>query len=243
MAKRLSTLAKVLHSPALKAVAVDADDTLWHDHKYFRQLKSVLTDCAAHRGIDGSITIGALNSQLRDVQAGEVGYAEAVRRSALALGISGGDFDLIQRETARFLKHPVELLSDAKEALFALSVPQKVLITKGQLAEQERKLSMSGLGSFFERIFIVERKNVDALRGLLASLRISGHNALVIGNSIRHDIIPAVQNEMHAVWLDHPDNYHGRNAVLPKAAWRVESWGAILGVLATRSYCGREGLS
>ncbi|HXA16447.1 MAG TPA: HAD hydrolase-like protein [Thermoanaerobaculia bacterium] len=107
--------------------------------------------------------------------------------------------------------------------LFTQSV--RILWTKGTPKEQTNKLERSGLRTVFDDVVVVSKKDTQALRAALRKVGGATHETLVIGNSLQHDIAPAVALGARAIWLDHPSNLRGRNAAMPDAGVvRVDGW-------------------
>jgi putative hydrolase of the HAD superfamily len=134
------------------------------------------------------------------------------------------------------LAHPVELLDGAREAIESTAErAQVVLITKGDLFDQESKLARSGLGDLFDAIEIVSEKDESRYRRVLAKHDVAPERFVMVGNSVRSDIIPvvriggfAVHVPYHVTWaLEEADP-----STLPPASWtRIEHLGQLPEVL------------
>jgi putative hydrolase of the HAD superfamily len=97
---------------------------------------------------------------------------------------------------------PVRLLDGVPDAVATLAASHPLmLITKGDLLDQERKLAQSGLASYFSHVEIVSNKSVDVYRALLAHHGIAPHCFLMIGNSLRSDVLPVIELGGHAVHI------------------------------------------
>jgi putative hydrolase of the HAD superfamily len=100
--------------------------------------------------------------------------------------------------------HPVETLPHARETLAALSGDYRlVLITKGDLFDQERKLAQSGLGDFFHAVEIVSDKKPDTYDRIFARHGDGAGQAMMVGNSLKSDILPALEAGSWAVHVPH----------------------------------------
>jgi putative hydrolase of the HAD superfamily len=102
------------------------------------------------------------------------------------------------------LEHPVELLPHAREAVSALAGSHRiVLITKGDLLHQERKLAQSGLGDLFDAVEIVSDKTAATYRTVFARHGSGADQAMMVGNSLKSDVIPALQAGGFGVYVPH----------------------------------------
>ncbi len=207
-------------------VAIDADDTIWEDAAYFRALRSCLLDsCSCKTQEDRDQALAILDSAVASTPPGEAGYADAVRDTAKQLGLT--DFKDLEKAIHEFLNHPVEVFPHVRECLALMSRYRCILLTKGSPSEQQRKLEQSGLTPFFSEVLVVEKKSKAIMQSLLADRGVRGESAIIIGNSIRHDILPAIENGARAIWVDQPNNFFGRNAEIPEGVCVVQGWNAI----------------
>lgn len=221
-------LRRKLRERAVSHFFVDADDTLWHDAKYFRFLKGELLKCCSRSGISEEHVLRTLCEELKKVKMGERGFAAAIESTADRLDIDCPAKEALSARIDDFLRHDIELLPYCEPALQALSTYQLVLLTKGDTCEQRAKVARSGLNDYFSEIIVVRRKEPDTFLRLLAERHLVGADVVSVGNSIRHDVVPAVKVGAIAIWMDHPDNQYGRNDVLPAEAYRADSWLGIL---------------
>ena len=181
-------------------ICLDADDTLWHNETFFRRTFGHFAellggfappeeiqrrlDEVEHRNLPlyGYGAKGFVLSMLET--AGEIAgshLSPATVREILALG----------RE---MLNHPVEMLPGVEEALISLSERRRLLlVTKGDLHHQEAKLAASGIGSHFSGVEIVSDKRADTYRRIFQRHGAVAEEALMAGNSVRSDILPALE--------------------------------------------------
>jgi putative hydrolase of the HAD superfamily len=102
------------------------------------------------------------------------------------------------------LDHPVELLPHAKATVQALAAQFRiVLITKGDLLHQERKLAQSGLGDLFNGVEIVSDKTPDTYRAVFARHGSGAEQAMMVGNSLKSDVLPALEAGSFGVYVPH----------------------------------------
>ncbi len=117
------------------------------------------------------------------------------------------------------LRHPVETLPDAGETLERLSGAYRiVLITKGDLFDQERKLAESGLGEFFDAVEIVSGKTADTYRRIFARHGDGPERAMMIGNSLKSDVVPAIEAGSWGVFVPHELTWEIEHAEAPEEA-------------------------
>jgi putative hydrolase of the HAD superfamily len=102
------------------------------------------------------------------------------------------------------LSHPVETMPHVHETLEALSGTYLlVLITKGDLFDQERKLAQSGLGDFFDAVEIVSDKTAVTYRRIFSKVGGGPERAMMVGNSLKSDIVPAIAAGSYGVFVPH----------------------------------------
>ncbi len=185
----------------IELVGFDGDDTLWHSEGYYQ-----------HAGAEFERIVGTY-VDLDDAQT-RARLLAAERRNLALLGYGAKSMTLTMVETAieltdgaisardihrivalgkAILEHPVELLPDVREAVEKVAAQYRVvLITKGDLHHQERKVARSGLDDLFHRIEIVSEKNGRNYGKVLAEFGIKADAFVMIGNSLRSDIEPVV---------------------------------------------------
>jgi putative hydrolase of the HAD superfamily len=127
-----------------------------------------------------------------------------------AIRVSGGqigarDIQRIVELAKEMLQAPVQLLDHVEDVIPKLAASQPLmLITKGDLLDQEAKLARSGLAPYFEKVEVVTEKTLEVYRALLRGHGIEPQRFLMVGNSLRSDIFPVVRLGAHAVYIPHP---------------------------------------
>ncbi|MFA7414261.1 MAG: HAD family hydrolase [Rhizobium sp.] len=194
----------------LAMIGFDADDTLWQNEQYYRltedHFKTLLADFA-----DGDhISDRLLNAEKRNLAHygfGIKGFTLSMIETALevtdgrAPGRVIGDILAIGRE---LLSHPVETLPHARETLEKLAGDYfLVMITKGDLFDQERKLAQSGLGDIFDAVEIVSDKSATTYRRVFSRNGESPDRAMMVGNSLKSDVVPAIAAGAWGVFVPH----------------------------------------
>jgi putative hydrolase of the HAD superfamily len=192
----------------INLICLDADDTLWHNETYFRRtfadVAALLApfasaeevqprlDAIEHRNLSvyGYGVKGFILSMLE--AASEIAGDElpaATVRDLLALGRD-------------MLVHPIEILPGVEEALPRLAERGRlILVTKGDLHHQEAKLAASGIGEVFEGVEIVSDKRVETYRKIFERYRAFPEQAIMAGNSMRSDILPALEAGAYAAFV------------------------------------------
>jgi len=192
-------------------IGLDADDTLWHNEPHFQatqtRLRELLAPYAAPERINAQLL--AVERRNLDVYGyGVKGFTLSMIETALTLSdarLPATSVAEILSWSREMMRHPVEPLPGVHEALAALAERAPlVLITKGDLFHQESKLAASGLGDFFAGIEIVSEKSADVYARIFKRHGAGSHHALMAGNSVRSDVLPALEAGAHAAWIPYP---------------------------------------
>ena len=185
---------------APEVVAFDGDDTLWHNEMIFSMTQERFESLLAPHVDAAVLHEQMLDTERRNVEIfgyGIKGFTLSMIETAIEITNGRVTTDEIQTLLSfgrEMLAHPVELLDGAREAIEATSARARVvLITKGDLFDQESKLARSGLGDLFDAIEIVSEKDDDRYRRLLAKHEVAPDRFVMVGNSVRSDIIPVVR--------------------------------------------------
>lgn len=189
-------------------LAFDADDTLWHNENHYLQagegfvklLSSYQNPEHARRVLE--------STEIRNVARygyGIKSYTLSMIEAAVDLTagrISGREIGQILDIGRQMLSAEVVLLDRVQEVLAELAGDRDLmLITKGDLLEQATKLERSGLASFFHQVEVVSEKTVASYRRLLGRRGISPDRFMMVGNSLRSDILPVVKVGGRAVYI------------------------------------------
>ncbi|WP_216690077.1 HAD family hydrolase [Hymenobacter siberiensis] len=201
--------------PTQTFIAFDADDTLWPNQPHFdhveAQLLQILAPYADH---------ATINARLYDVQRANMqlfGYgAKSFMLSMIetSIQLSGGavhghEIQRILDLGKDLLRFPIEPLPDVVAVLTELKERghRLLLLTKGDLFDQESKIARSGLGDFFDHVEIVSEKDEPTYSRLFARLNITPDNFVMIGNSLKSDILPVVQLGFSAIHVPYHANW------------------------------------
>lgn len=206
----------------LQLIGFDGDDTLWHSEGYYRQASEAF---AAIMGRyvdlgDRHVHDSMLATEQRNLQLfgyGAKGMALSMVETAIAISegrVSAADIHRLVELGKAVLQHPVELLPGIREAVEAVAAKYEVvLITKGDLFHQEKKVAESGLADLFRRIEIVSEKNAATYRRVLGEFALQPAQFAMVGNSLRSDIEPVlrlggwgVHLPYHVTWAHELEN-------------------------------------
>lgn len=184
---------------SIKLIGFDADDTLWKSEDYFREAEATFLSIVGKyedvtASVDELYAIQSRNIALFGY--GVKGMVLSMIEAAVAFTrarISAADIHRIVEIGKAMLDHPVELLPGIADAVRTIAIDYPlVLITKGDLFHQERKVEASGLADIFQRIEIVSEKNEAAYRRLFSEFQVEPAEFLMVGNSLRSDIAPVI---------------------------------------------------
>lgn len=190
----------------IKVIGFDADDTLWVNETYFREAETefakLLGDYETANKIDQELfKIEIENLPLYGY--GIKAFVLSMVESALDLSnynVKAKTIEAILNIGKHMLDKPVELLDGVEEVLQTLSKKYRlILATKGDLLDQERKLEKSGLTDYFHHIEVLSDKKEQNYSKLLNHLDIQPSEFLMVGNSLKSDVLPLVNIKAHAI--------------------------------------------
>ena len=192
----------------IQLVALDADDTLWHNEPLYTNTREQLRALIARYEPAVSLDDRLYAVELRNLQHfgyGVKGFVLSMIETAIELTngrIESADVSTIIGWGRAMLESPVELLDGVRESVedLAQAFPL-ILVTKGDLLHQETKLARSGLGHLFKGIEIVSEKDARIYRSVMARYSVEPERFVMVGNSLRSDILPALEAGAHAVYV------------------------------------------
>lgn len=194
--------------PNLKVIAFDADDTLFINEPYFEEAEhkfcALMEDYLSHQGISQEL----FRIQIKNLPLygyGIKGYVLSMVEAAMTLSnntIPTEAFGKIIEIGKELLQKPIELIDGIEDTLQALQGKYKLVVaTKGDLKDQHSKLHRSGLGHYFHHIEVMSDKQVVDYEKLLGRLDIMPHEFLMIGNSLKSDVLPVLEVGGYAVHI------------------------------------------
>ncbi|PJE31516.1 haloacid dehalogenase-like hydrolase [Pseudooceanicola marinus] len=183
----------------ITTIGFDADDTLWQNERFFHLTQQRFAELLADHADPDHLSERLLAAERRNI--GHYGFGiKGFMLSMIETAIEITE-DRVPAEVIRqiieagqdMLAHPIELLPHAREAIEALADSHRVLlITKGDLLDQERKLAQSGLGDLFDGIEIVSDKTPPVYARIFTEHGDGPERALMAGNSMKSDVLPAI---------------------------------------------------
>jgi putative hydrolase of the HAD superfamily len=198
-------------SGVIEVVAFDGDDTLWHNESIFSMTQERFTELMAPHVKDADLDERLFATQMRNLRLfgyGVKSFSLSMIETAIELSegrVSAGEIQAIIDAGRSMLEHPVELLDGVVDAIERVSENHRVmLITKGDLFDQESKLARSGLGERFEVVEIVAEKDEAAYRRILNRHGVAAEGFVMVGNSGRSDILPTLALGAWAIHVPYP---------------------------------------
>jgi putative hydrolase of the HAD superfamily len=192
----------------IELVALDADDTLWHNEPLYTSTREQFRTLLARYESDAVLDDRLHEVELRNLEHfgyGVKGFVLSMIETAIELTggrLESADVSTIIQWGRQMLCSPVELLDGVKEAVEDLAnIYPLILLTKGDLLHQETKLARSGLGGLFKGIEIVSEKDAHVYRSVMNRYAVPANRFVMVGNSLRSDILPALQAGAHAVYV------------------------------------------
>lgn len=183
----------------LKVIAFDADDTLWVNEPYFRQ-----TEERFYELLGGFATQHELERELLKTEIGNLplygygikGFILSMIETAMQVSNNAIGSDIVAKIIdlgKEMLNQPLELLDGVEEVLQTLHGQYKLVVaTKGDLLDQERKLKKSGISHYFHHIEVMSEKDDANYLKLIKHLDIQPTELMMIGNSLKSDILPVL---------------------------------------------------
>ncbi len=198
----------------IKVIGFDADDTLWVNETYFRETEERFAEL-----LEGYETKNKIDQELFKMEMANLelygygikGFMLSMIESALDLSnykVPQETISKILELGKKMISHPVELLDGVEEVLGKLENKYRLIVlTKGDLLDQERKLEKSGISKYFHHVEVLSDKKENNYSNLLEHLEIDVDEFLMIGNSLKSDVLPilnigarAVHVPFHTTW-------------------------------------------
>ena len=213
-------------------IGFDADDTLWHNERFFRLTQDRFFALLADHADADHLSDRLLQAERRNI--GRYGYGiKGFTLSMIETAIDVTDSRVPATVIAELLAagrdmhdHPIDLLPHARDAVETAARTHKiVLITKGDLLHQERKLAQSGLGDLFDGVEIVSDKTAPVYTRIFDDRAEGAARAMMVGNSMKSDVLPVIEAGGWGVYVPHgqtwalehadPPEGHGRFREIP----------------------------
>jgi len=190
----------------IKVIALDADDTLWVNETYYREAENKFIKLLSNYETENKLDQELFKMEMKNLHLygyGVKSFILSMVESALELSnfkIKPAVIQQIVEIGKEMLEKPIELLEGVEDTLKALHPKYRlILATKGDLLDQERKLEKSGLIKYFHHIEILSDKKADNYQKLLSHLDIMPSEFLMVGNSLKSDVLPLLEIKAKAI--------------------------------------------
>ena len=192
----------------IKVIGFDADDTLWVNETYFREAEEEVGRLLSHYETPNKIDQELFKMEMENLSTygyGVKGFVLSMVELAIDLSngqVSNSIISKILNIGKDMINKPIELLDGVEDVLIELSKRYRLIVaTKGDLLDQERKLEKSGLLQYFHHIEVLSEKQESNYEKLLSHLDINPAEFLMIGNSLKSDILPLVNIGASAIHI------------------------------------------
>ena len=207
----------------LSTIGFDADDTLWQNERFFHMTQERFASLLVDHADPDHLAERLLAAERRNL--GHYGFGIkgfVLSMIETAIEVTGGRVPAaviaeIMAAGRDMLGHPIELLPHARAAVEALAGSHRVvLITKGDLLDQERKLAQSGLGDLFHGVEIVSHKTPEVYARIFAAHGDGAGQAMMVGNSLKSDVVPVIQAGGWGTFIPHGLTWELEHAEAPE---------------------------
>lgn len=214
----------------LTTVGFDADDTLWHNERFFKLTQARFAELLADHAAPDHLAARLLAAERRNIGQygfGIKGFVLSMIETAIEVTearVPGEVIGQLLEAGREMLAHPIDLLPHAAEAVAAVADRHRVvLITKGDLLDQERKLAQSGLGELFDAVEIVSDKTAARYDAIFARHGDGAERGMMVGNSMKSDVVPMIEAGGWGVHVPHDLAWDLEHAEAPGGAARFHA--------------------
>lgn len=207
----------------IDAIALDADDTLWHNERLFQASQQAFRGLLARYHDPEWIEERLFRTEMRNLEHygyGVKSFTLSMVETAVELTegrVTGDEVQQILALGRDMLSAPIDVLPGVTDALDALAAWDLLLITKGDLLDQESKLERSGLRDRFRHVHVVSRKDAATYRRLLGRHGLDPRRFVMVGDSLRSDVLPVLELGGWAMHIPQPVAWqHETSATAPE---------------------------
>ena len=229
----------------VRVLGFDGDDTLWHSETRFHVTQGEFRELLQRHVPEADADARLAEMEMKNLSIygyGVKSFTLSMLETAIELTagrIPTSDLEVILGWGKRMLMEPTKLLDGVEKTLRDLGGRYDLLlITKGDLFDQESKLARSGLGELFLGVEILSEKNVETYRAVFTRRGIKPEDFVMVGNSLRSDVVPVVSLGGHAVHIPYEVTWHHEHVPeeeLPTSGWshvaRIADLGGVLASL------------
>ena len=192
----------------IKVVAFDADDTLWVNEPYFKEIEEKFYDLLEDYLPRHTLAKELFKTEIQNLSLygyGVKGFMLSMIETSLRVTNNTLNIEVIEKALQfgkELLEKPIELLDEVEDVLKALKNKYRLVVaTKGDLLDQERKLKKSGLEHYFHHIVIMSDKQEADYLKLIKHLDIKPEEFLMLGNSLKSDVLPVLAIGGHGIHI------------------------------------------
>ncbi|MDX1629361.1 MAG: HAD hydrolase-like protein [Fulvivirga sp.] len=193
---------------AIKVIGFDADDTLWVNENYFREAENAFCELLSEFKPQDEVMKQLYDIEMQNLHLYGFGIKSfMLSMTETAVAVAGEKatpqiFEKIIDLGKDMLNKPVELLDEVESILKTLQQNYRlILVTKGDLLDQQRKLEKSALEKYFHHVEVMSNKHERDYQKLIQHLDIAPEAFLMIGNSLRSDILPVINIGCKAIYV------------------------------------------
>jgi putative hydrolase of the HAD superfamily len=198
----------------IKVIAFDADDTLWVNEPYFQEIEKKFCVLLEDYLPQHTTARELLKTEIENLALygyGIKGFMLSMIETAMSVSQNTIGLDVIEKIIGygkELLARPIELLEDVEEVLHDLKGRYRLVVaTKGDLLDQERKLKNSGIEHYFHHVEIMSDKKESDYQKLIRHLDVQPAEFLMIGNSLKSDILPVLNLGGHGLHIPYHTNW------------------------------------
>src|ERR1700737_4637235 len=213
----------------IRVVGFDGDDTLWHSETHFDVTQTAFRDLLRRHVPDADADRRLAEMEMKNLSVygyGVKSFTLSMLETAIELNegrLPPSDLGVVLGWGKKMLLEPTELLDGVESTLRELSQKHDLLlITKGDLFDQESKLARSGLGELFRGAEMLSEKEARTYRGIFERRGVRPEEFVMVGNSLRSDVVPVVELGARAVHIPYQVTWHHEHVdeeLLPSQGW------------------------
>ncbi len=226
----------------IDVIAFDADDTLWQTESLYVMTQERFKQILSPYNIRGDVDARLYETEMRNLKIfgyGAKGFTLSMIETAIELTdgrVQGHDIQKIINAVRAMMAKNIRLLAHIADIIPLLAAERTLMIiTKGDLLEQESKIARSGLAGYFRYVEILSHKDEDAYRKIIQKNGIDKNRFLMVGNSMPSDILPILSLGAPAVHIPHEHTWAHEQVTLesiPKGYYQLQDAGELPALLA-----------
>lgn len=223
----------------IKVIGFDADDTLWENEPYYRETEAKFCELLKDYMPEEELTKELFDTEIKNLELygyGIKAFTLSLVETAIRISnerVSTSTIKTIIELGKEQLNKPNHLLDGVSDVLEALKGKYKLIVaTKGDLLDQEKKLKNSNLLKYFHHIEIMSDKQMDNYKDLIKHLDIEPHELMMVGNSLKSDIVPILELGGYGVYIPFhvtwQHEYHDESGIINNRFFKISSISELL---------------